>query len=395
MKAVFVIRQGALVEGMDARCTLRCGASAGLRMLLDQDLRLIVIEGAVCSDVAFHNGSSHDGAYDGAYDNSRPGHRAIDEVSLQPSPFALATPEGAARNHRELAGNDHSARSSGRLPDNGRRRRRGDPPAAVTGAARHDDGDRHANIAASLSINYALTDTLSGRWRRVDTAADGGELRAPARCRQPSDSSGASDGLTVAEHGIDSLDIAGYMVAGEARFGAIAAGQTQTIGIRPNRTPTAGGAANSARVATGCDDGLAGGQRRTRMPGGGPPIIDRLGDLLFREQLILTAYYCCPHGDKPRRVSDPAPACFCLPPQPGLLLQAAYEHGIDLQSSWMIGARLDDIEAGNRSGCRTILIDNGTETAWRLGRARVPTRIAPDLHGAALLINDEGERMRR
>lgn len=58
----------------------------------------------------------------------------------------------------------------------------------------------------------------------------------------------------------------------------------------------------------------------------------------------------------------------------------------------MIGARLDDVEAGNRAGCRTVLIDNGIETAWRLGRRRVPTRIAPDLYGAALLIEEEGDR---
>jgi histidinol phosphatase-like enzyme len=84
--------------------------------------------------------------------------------------------------------------------------------------------------------------------------------------------------------------------------------------------------------------------------------------------------------------------CACAPPQPGLLLRAAFEHRIDLPGSWLIGASLDLVEAGNRAGCRTLLVDNGTETVWRLGRGRVPTRIAPDLHAAALLIEAEGVR---
>jgi hypothetical protein len=87
-------------------------------------------------------------------------------------------------------------------------------------------------------------------------------------------------------------------------------------------------------------------------------------------------------------------ACACLPPQPLLLLRAAAEHSIDLPASWMLGADLDAVEAGNRAGCRTVLIDNGTEHVWRLGRGRIPTRIAPDLHAAALLIVEEGQRMR-
>jgi hypothetical protein len=49
------------------------------------------------------------------------------------------------------------------------------------------------------------------------------------------------------------------------------------------------------------------------------------------------------------------------------------------------------VEAGNRAGCRTILIDNGNETEWRLGPRRVPTRMAPDLYTAAVLIASHGD----
>lgn len=123
------------------------------------------------------------------------------------------------------------------------------------------------------------------------------------------------------------------------------------------------------------------------------PLSHRVGDLLFRERLTLEGFYYCPHhpdGAVARYAFD----CDCRKPQPGLLLQAARQHAIDLRGSWLIGASLHDVEAGNRAGCRTLLVDNGTEIEWRLGPRRVPTRIAPDLYAAAVLIAGEGEPRR-
>lgn len=111
----------------------------------------------------------------------------------------------------------------------------------------------------------------------------------------------------------------------------------------------------------------------------------RLYDLLLREQLTLDGFYWCPHHPD-GSVAPYATTCYCRKPMPGLLLTAAHEHGIDLHSSWMVGDILHDVEAGNRAGCRTILLDNGNETEWRLGPRRVPTRMAPDLYTAAVLI---------
>ena len=39
-----------------------------------------------------------------------------------------------------------------------------------------------------------------------------------------------------------------------------------------------------------------------------------------------------------------------------MLLEAARRHGIDLAGSWMVGDRETDVEAGQRAGCRTILV---------------------------------------
>jgi D-glycero-D-manno-heptose 1,7-bisphosphate phosphatase len=44
-----------------------------------------------------------------------------------------------------------------------------------------------------------------------------------------------------------------------------------------------------------------------------------------------------------------------------MLLRAAAELDLDLAASWFVGDILDDVEAGNRAGCRTILVDLDTE----------------------------------
>jgi D-glycero-D-manno-heptose 1,7-bisphosphate phosphatase len=119
-------------------------------------------------------------------------------------------------------------------------------------------------------------------------------------------------------------------------------------------------------------------------------IRDRLGDLLFRENLTLDGFYYCPHHPD-GSVAKYACSCDCRKPMPGMLLSAAREHDIDLAASWMVGDILHDVEAGNRAGCRTLLIDNGNETEWRLGPRRIPTRMAPDLYAAAKLIASHTE----
>jgi D-glycero-D-manno-heptose 1,7-bisphosphate phosphatase len=46
-------------------------------------------------------------------------------------------------------------------------------------------------------------------------------------------------------------------------------------------------------------------------------------------------------------------------PEPGMLLDAARELGLDLARSWMIGDRWRDIDCGQRAGVRTVFIDFG------------------------------------
>lgn len=51
-------------------------------------------------------------------------------------------------------------------------------------------------------------------------------------------------------------------------------------------------------------------------------------------------------------------ACDCRKPKPGMILEAALRHQIDLSRSWMIGDSPRDAEAGRAAGCKTILVGN-------------------------------------
>lgn len=46
-------------------------------------------------------------------------------------------------------------------------------------------------------------------------------------------------------------------------------------------------------------------------------------------------------------------------PNPGMLLRAAKENGIDLRQSWMIGDKRLDLEAGRNAGCKVALVRTG------------------------------------
>ena len=49
----------------------------------------------------------------------------------------------------------------------------------------------------------------------------------------------------------------------------------------------------------------------------------------------------------------------CYKPEPGMLLEAAQEHDIDLGRSYLVGDRWRDIGAGKAAGCMTVFIDKG------------------------------------
>jgi D-glycero-D-manno-heptose 1,7-bisphosphate phosphatase len=112
---------------------------------------------------------------------------------------------------------------------------------------------------------------------------------------------------------------------------------------------------------------------------------ERLGQLLHDLGVRLDGFFYCPHHPG-APLPEYAAACSCRKPEPGLILSAAREHGVDLGRSWLVGDILDDVEAGRRAGCRTVLIDNGNETEWTRTAWRWPDLVARDLDEASRLI---------
>jgi D-glycero-D-manno-heptose 1,7-bisphosphate phosphatase len=77
--------------------------------------------------------------------------------------------------------------------------------------------------------------------------------------------------------------------------------------------------------------------------------VEAIHDLLLRT-LPLDLVKVCYHDDADR--------CSCRKPSPGMILEAARDLEVDLSRSYMVGDRWKDIEAGERAGTTTILIEN-------------------------------------
>ena len=109
---------------------------------------------------------------------------------------------------------------------------------------------------------------------------------------------------------------------------------------------------------------------------------NKISALLQKHKLNIDAFYYCPHEPN-GTVEQYAISCDCRKPLPGMILKASSELKIDLSQSWMIGDILNDVEAGERAGCSTILIDNGNETEWIMDEVRTPDFVAQNFLEAA------------
>jgi len=74
---------------------------------------------------------------------------------------------------------------------------------------------------------------------------------------------------------------------------------------------------------------------------------------VLRTTCQIDSIYICPH--------DALDKCTCRKPLPGMLLKAASDFDIDMTSSWMIGDRESDIQAGVQAGVQTIFITGGQD----------------------------------
>lgn len=89
----------------------------------------------------------------------------------------------------------------------------------------------------------------------------------------------------------------------------------------------------------------------------------KIAQELKKEGVALDGEYYCFHHPH-AKIKKYAVICNCRKPKPGMLLQAAREHSIDLKSSWMIGDGANDMIAGKKAGCKTILVANVLEAEY-------------------------------
>jgi histidinol-phosphate phosphatase family protein len=75
-----------------------------------------------------------------------------------------------------------------------------------------------------------------------------------------------------------------------------------------------------------------------------------LNDYLKEFETKVDGIFICPHR--------PDENCSCRKPKTGLLLKAIYDFSIDVNSSWFIGDRDSDIQAGQSVGCKTLKIQD-------------------------------------
>jgi D-glycero-D-manno-heptose 1,7-bisphosphate phosphatase len=82
--------------------------------------------------------------------------------------------------------------------------------------------------------------------------------------------------------------------------------------------------------------------------------------------------YVCPHR--------PDENCPCRKPRPGMLLDAARDHGYDLSRSFFVGDSLRDLQAGDAADATPLLVMTGGDERARA--AQPPDRVFADVPAA-------------
>ena len=116
-----------------------------------------------------------------------------------------------------------------------------------------------------------------------------------------------------------------------------------------------------------------------------PAALNAMNDYLSK-YVAIDDIFVCPHVDEDK--------CDCRKPKPGLLMRAAHDHHIDISSSYMVGDRWRDIDAGRNAGVKAALLVNCADNESRLCSAP-PDGIFPSLIEAVdAIINIENIEVR-
>jgi D-glycero-D-manno-heptose 1,7-bisphosphate phosphatase len=113
---------------------------------------------------------------------------------------------------------------------------------------------------------------------------------------------------------------------------------------------------------------------------------------LLAEGARLDGVYVCPHHPEAKEERY-RQECGCRKPKPGLFLQAAKEHDLDINRSYVVGDRWSDIKAAAACGARGVLVltGYGRGDLQFIGpkQAIQPGHVAEDLLGAVSWIIKE------
>ena len=96
-------------------------------------------------------------------------------------------------------------------------------------------------------------------------------------------------------------------------------------------------------------------------------------------------YYCPHHTDSGFKgeIRSLKFNCDCRKPKPGMLLSAKTKHNIDMENSWMIGDRENDIKAANNAGIiNTILVKSGHKVDEFNSKSKFTLDSIKDIHQA-------------
>lgn len=89
-------------------------------------------------------------------------------------------------------------------------------------------------------------------------------------------------------------------------------------------------------------------------------IHDRIREDLEQNGIEVEDFYYCPYLED-AKVKEYRRDSRLRKPSPGMILDAADEHDLDLSRSYMIGDKPSDVEAGSRAGTRTVLVGTGKD----------------------------------
>jgi D-glycero-D-manno-heptose 1,7-bisphosphate phosphatase len=79
-------------------------------------------------------------------------------------------------------------------------------------------------------------------------------------------------------------------------------------------------------------------------------IIEKMHDIILKRLPVKKVFVCYHSQDQ---------NCFCRKPKTGMIEEAKKKFDLNLENSFLVGDRFSDIEAGNKSKLKTIMLGNG------------------------------------